>query len=568
MPDPASSSPATIDAVSKKLRLPPWAILLLVTALLYLPGTQAIPLMDRDEPRFAHATMEMMQRGEWFIPYFNGEYRFDKPPLTYWWMRLHYNLLGFHELAARLHSIVASWLVALVVFRMAGRIWGQGAGWWASMGWLTSLQVLVHGRLCVADMPMVLSVTLMMSALMELLLAENAPARRFNAAWWTLWLAAGAGFLAKGPVALLVPALAVALWRLVLWRKPAPWARLQVGPGFLLALVMVAAWGIPALLQTKGLFWQVGMGEHVVKRGTQAFNGRVVLPFYYFGTAFLSLLPWIAFLPVVWRQVRQNWTATTSLVCAWFAAPYLVFLLYATQLPHYVMPGFPGFFLLLGMALGARTAGSSLSLGRFGWGYLSLMVLVGLVAAAIAWLSPLVPSPEFRIVITSGAVLLVALCGLAIAAARQRLALALASLLVAGTALVFFGHALRAAHPIIKLRATLASAPRDKDLVAWGFTEPSLVYYTDRKWIMLSKLERVRERLARGKAGGLVLLRREWTLRDRIKQLQNGSTPVESQDHRSAVDELTSGLTGARVVDVTGYNLARSSWVELRVILP
>ncbi|WP_075089719.1 hypothetical protein [Verrucomicrobium spinosum] len=83
-----------------------------------------------------------------------------------------------------------------------------------------------------------------------------------------------------------------------------------------MTLVIVSAWGIPALMQTHGLFWKVGMGEHVVKRGTQAFNGRVILPFYYFATAFLSLLPWIAFLPLVWKHLRASWNAQTALLLA------------------------------------------------------------------------------------------------------------------------------------------------------------------------------------------------------------------------------------------------------------
>ena len=84
--------------------------------------------MDRDEPRFAHATVEMMERDSWTIPYFNGAYRFDKPPLTYWWMRLHYALLGVNELAARLHSVVAVYLTALVVAGMALWIAALDAG--------------------------------------------------------------------------------------------------------------------------------------------------------------------------------------------------------------------------------------------------------------------------------------------------------------------------------------------------------------------------------------------------------------------------------------------------------
>ena len=38
-----------------------------------LPGLESLPLIDRDEPRFAHATVEMMYRGEWVVPYFNDE---------------------------------------------------------------------------------------------------------------------------------------------------------------------------------------------------------------------------------------------------------------------------------------------------------------------------------------------------------------------------------------------------------------------------------------------------------------------------------------------------------------
>lgn len=563
----ADPPPASLSLPQNR-SLPAWLLLLLLTALLYLPGTGDIPLMDRDEPRFAHATMEMMQRDTWLIPYFNGEYRFDKPPLTYWWMRLHYLLLGFNELAARLHSVVAVWLVALVVFRTGKRLFSATAGWWAAVGWLTCLQALIHGRLCVADMPMVLCVTLTMAALLELLAGPEAPSRRFPAAWWQLWLSIGAGFLAKGPIALLVPLLAVLLWRFAFWRKAAPWRRLGLGWGSLVALAIVAAWGIPALMQTHGLFWKVGMGEHVVKRGTQAFNGRVVLPFYYFATAFLSLLPWIAFLPLVWRHLRTSWNSQTALLLSWFAAPYLIFLVYATQLPHYVMPGFPGFFLLLGATFSAASAQSGVSWGRFGWTYAVLMALVAMIVLALAWTGTWVTVDSLRWVLTAGAGLLLALVILGVAAERaHRVTMALA-IGLAAACLVPFGRALRAEHPVIRLAPELKQVPGDKDLVAWGFTEPSLVFYSDRQCTMLSKMERVKERLAKGRAGAVVLLRREWTLSDRIKQWRTGSPITTSKDNQQEIDALCASLPDAKMVDVEGYNLARSSWVELRLIIP
>ncbi|MDH4409567.1 MAG: hypothetical protein QE273_08110, partial [Verrucomicrobiales bacterium] len=46
-------------------------LLALLAAILLLPGTATLPLMDRDEPRFAQATWEMREGGQWIIPYFN-----------------------------------------------------------------------------------------------------------------------------------------------------------------------------------------------------------------------------------------------------------------------------------------------------------------------------------------------------------------------------------------------------------------------------------------------------------------------------------------------------------------
>lgn len=543
-------------------RLTPYALLLALTALLYLPGTGTIPLMDRDEPRFAHATVEMMQRDTWLIPYFNGEYRFDKPPLTYWWMRLHYALLGVNELAARLHSVVAVWLVSLVVFSVGRRLSGTKAAWWGAVGWLTSLQALVHGRLCVADMPMVLCVALAMWSLMELL-AEDAAPSRFGRWWWTLWLSLGLGFLAKGPIALLVPALALVLWRFALWRKPLPWTRLQAGWGVALALVPVAAWGIPALMETQGLFWKVGMGEHVVKRGTHAFNGRVILPGYYLLSAFLSLLPWIALLPQIVSFVRRNWSVRTSLLVAWFAAPQVVFLFYATQLPHYTMPGFPAFFVLLGLTM----SGAPQRMPVFARWLLAAFVLLALSLAAVAW-SGLIPMEGgLRLVLSSAAIILVALMAMgASGMLRSRIGFAAACVILSGS-LVVLGKGLRERHPVIQLAPAFRSLPEGAALVATGYTEPGLVFYADKKWTMLSKLERVQERIATQRADAVVLLVREWTLSDWWKKSGWKQAPSPTKDFTRETEALTAGAPGYTVQDVRGLNLARSSWVELRLMV-
>ena len=62
--------------------------------LLFSIGNSSLPLIDRDEPRFAEASREMRQSGDFLIPRLNGEYRFDKPPLIYWCQVLAFDGLG------------------------------------------------------------------------------------------------------------------------------------------------------------------------------------------------------------------------------------------------------------------------------------------------------------------------------------------------------------------------------------------------------------------------------------------------------------------------------------------
>ncbi len=536
-------------------------ILLALTALLYLPGTGTIPLMDRDEPRFAHATVEMMERGEWVIPYFNEDYRFDKPPLTYWWMRLHYNLLGINELSARLHSVLSVWLVGCVIWCMGRRLYSVKAGWIGTFAWLTSFQALVHGRLCVADMPMILCVTLSMWALIELLAPKDDVERlRFGRWFWILWLSLGVGFLAKGPIAWFVPGLSLLLWRWALWRKPLPWSRLQWRLGPLITLAMVAAWGIPALILTNGEFWRIGMGEHVVDRGTAALNGRVIVPGYYIVAAFISLMPWIAWLPQIWSKLRTEWNHESAFLVSWFLAPQIIFFLYATQLPHYTMPGFAAFFLLLGSVLSGKS-----SVGVFGGVYLAFINVLGVIILAVGakGLGGL-PSDLGPALIAVGA-LFVAISFVGVASALNQKAFMAVALLFVAMSVGKVGQGIRDIHPVVAMQSVIKGSKEQGEAVAWQFTEPSLVFYGERPFKMLSKIKQIEDRMRKGKTDVIVCEKREWTLNHAIQQWRKGEAQTTDKDFSADMERLSTLATQYDAHDFAGFNLARASWVEIRV---
>ncbi|MGI0489874.1 ArnT family glycosyltransferase, partial [Pantanalinema rosaneae CENA516] len=81
---------------------------LVISGLMLFWNLGNIGLIDETEPLFAEAARQMTVTGDWITPYFNGDTRFDKPPLIYWLMAIAYKLFGVNEWSARLPSALAA----------------------------------------------------------------------------------------------------------------------------------------------------------------------------------------------------------------------------------------------------------------------------------------------------------------------------------------------------------------------------------------------------------------------------------------------------------------------------
>ncbi len=540
--------------------------LALLALALLLPGTARLPLLDRDEPRFSRATVEMIERGEWVVPYFNREYRFDKPVLTYWLMRAGYALCGRNELGARAHSVAAAALLAIVVFAM-GRRWRDArTGLAAAVMLLLSMQMLIHGRSAVADMPMVLCVALSEWALWNLLAGDGPGPRR--GWWWMLWLSLGAGFLAKGPIAWLVPALSAVLFRWVFLRRPLPWRRLGLLPGLAVALAVIAPWGIAALVKTGGAFWKIGIGQHVVQRGFDAFDGRRFVPFYYLPTAFLSLFPWIALLGAGWAVVRRERTPLTAFLLSWLAAPYLIFSLYSTQLPHYVLPGLPAFFLLLAPAAAPDAPAPPR------WGRILRTVLVVLAAAfaailaAAAVLAPEDPMLDpLRPALWAGAGILSALLLALHSFPRFHPAALAGAAVLLGAATSLLAGTLRAVSPALALAPVVAKLPADAECLWHRFREPSVVFYTGRAWRDPGGIAQIAARMRAPGPRVVVVTAEQTDLDDHLNNLLAARGLAASRKAVSdfRVENRPLRIPGYERSELRAFNVARGSWVILAV---
>src|SRR4029079_13684140 len=161
--------------------------------------------------RFAEASREMIERGNYIVPYFNNELRLDKPPLTYWEQVASYHLFGQHDFAARFPSAIAAALTSVLILGWGRRMGGEKVGYWAAIIFTLSLQTFVHAKAAVADMWLVLFVTIAHWAGYELLKRPTPNSEKLDQTsnikgqtsilWWIFYLSLALGFLAKGPIA-------------------------------------------------------------------------------------------------------------------------------------------------------------------------------------------------------------------------------------------------------------------------------------------------------------------------------------------------------------------------------
>jgi 4-amino-4-deoxy-L-arabinose transferase-like glycosyltransferase len=338
-----------------------FAAIFLGALLLHAAGTWIIPLVDRDEPRFSEASREMRERSDYVIPYFNDKYRFDKPAFIYWAQMASYSVFGENEFSARFPSVVAAALIAAMLYGWGRRVGGERTGWWAAIIFTLCLQVFIHARAAVADMWLVFFVTAAHWAGYELLAdwlnADRAPAADANRRlkYWRLlfYVALGFGFLAKGPLAWL-PLLTVISTKLFL-RGTSLTRRFWFVTGMLGAFAIVCTWGIPALIQTNGEFFKVGIGRHVVERSFNVMEGHganswntylAAMPFYFL-TVFLSFFPWSIKLPALTKHLWRRRDATDNYLISGILIQFVIMSLVKTKLPHYTLPAFPLLALLL-----------------------------------------------------------------------------------------------------------------------------------------------------------------------------------------------------------------------------
>src|SRR5688572_26642825 len=227
----------------------------MIAALLaFLPGFFQIAPVDRDEARFAQATKQMVETGDYIDIRYQDEVRYKKPVGIYWMQAAVVNVaeaLGAKNARTtiwlyRIPSLVGAIGAVLLTYWAALAFVSRRAAVLAGLMMASSILLGVEARIAKTDAMLELTCVAAMGALARAYLGDRRPASSVLGAWALpaiFWTALGAGILLKGPLILMFVVFAIIplaiIDRSIRWLgalKPIPgliWMGILVLPWFL-----------------------------------------------------------------------------------------------------------------------------------------------------------------------------------------------------------------------------------------------------------------------------------------------------------------------------------------------
>ena len=353
---------AFLDRLPETRRPVPWLVLLCL--LLWLPGFFTIPPGDRDESRFAQASRQMVDSGD-YVRIRLGEVERNKKPAGIHWAQA----ATVHALEAagipargqiwayRLPSLFGALIAVLATCLLGRALVGRRAAFVAAAMLAPCMVLLVETHIAKTDAALLATITVAMGLMGRAYLAPAAFTAGQAAAFWAVL---GLGVLLKGPIAPMVPLLAGLTLAVMdrprgtrFWHLSAPWLpALRIGWGLPLMVLFAAPWFVAIGIATEGRFFTEAIGGDMLDKvgsGEEAHWGPPGMYAAIFGiTAFPSAWIVLRSLPGSWADRMQ---APVRFLLAWAVPTWLLFEAVQTKLPHYTLPAFPALMLL-----GARWA--------------------------------------------------------------------------------------------------------------------------------------------------------------------------------------------------------------------
>jgi 4-amino-4-deoxy-L-arabinose transferase-like glycosyltransferase len=372
------------------------ALLVVFSLIVFLPGFFQIPPVDRDEARFAQATKQMVESGEYVDIRFQDEVRYKKPVGIYWLQAV---AVKAGEALGIPNARTTIWLYRLP--SLAGAIGAVLMTYWAALAFVarrtalvaalmmaSSILLGVEARLAKTDAMLLFTSVAAMGAMARIYLSvRRTPDVPVG---WTmpaiLWTALAGGVLLKGPLILMFVVLAALT--LSIADRSARWiwsSRPLAGLAWLIVLVL--PWFVAIVAKSGDSFFIQAIGQDMLAKVTSGQEAHGAPPGYYLALFWVTFWPGAVLAglaaPMVWKARREP---RAQFLLAWLVPSWLVFEAVMTKLPHYVLPLYPAIAILIAGILekGGLAKARWLVRGTVSWFIFPVVIAIAVVVGFIA----------------------------------------------------------------------------------------------------------------------------------------------------------------------------------------
>ena len=401
----------------------PLTTVLVASAAMFLINLGAPALWDVDEAIFSQTAVEMFDRGDWVVPYYNGEVFPDKPPFMYWMMMTAFAALGKTELAARVWSALFGIGTVAITYLLARRLFARQIAFWAALILASSLNFTLIARAATPDSMLTFFSTLALAIVVWRSTypyarteagADSLPDEMFwlpdigpdEVSWSTyaaVYVAMSVGVLVKGPVAIVLPTCVLGLFFLLTrtnsdaQRSWWTWLKDTLNPAAVLAtawkmrpltasailLSIAGPWYALVGYRTDGAWLSTFFGIHNVGRFLQPMENHRGPVYYYLIAVLIGMFPWSIFAaPTALQALRRirdwhTWRTPYLLLASWAAVWIGFFTLAGTKLPSYIIPAYPALAIILAGFVHSWLAETESIDRRWIRGALGLLAVIG-----------------------------------------------------------------------------------------------------------------------------------------------------------------------------------------------
>ncbi len=266
-------------------------VLLIIFTLftLFLPLSVA-PLFDLDEGAFSEATREMLRGRNYITTYLDGNLRFDKPILIYWLQAFSVKIFGLNEFALRLPSALAGSLWALFIYKFTEYKFDKKSAYYATIFMLSSLQINLITKAAIADSLLNLFIA---TSIFTIYIYIEERGKKYL--YYTYALIA-LGVLTKGPVAIMVPLVTVAIYLSIKKEFKLLFSTIFNPIGIAIFIAIASPWYILEYLEQGEKFIDGFFFKHNLERFSTALESHKGSYFYYIPVLLIGFLPFTTIL--------------------------------------------------------------------------------------------------------------------------------------------------------------------------------------------------------------------------------------------------------------------------------